>query len=311
MAEHPIILALFSGAGGRLILYRPNMPPLEAPSVPLDYQLMKSVGHSSMAISEVVMPFLENPKDKSWVASMQSYRSRMKSAVDGVDAMPIRADWRETVRIILKNNLDFMDECLAKGVITQAALDQFAKKQGPSLKKIIAGASRRRSGTGCVVADWKKMLGASWDKTYGASNTTHVARQNNILFSVLAQFFWPGRHQPLVDTDRDSYVHDHAAGHAGFDGPHYFRSLGGLPVLWQLSCDGLRADGRRRARRSHRRKRKARHEAVPAATGAIRLEAMADADHAGPRPHDTRRFSVTRQACWLLLHTTEYAKVRR
>ena len=38
MAEHPVILALFSGAGGRLILYRPNMPPLEAPSVPLDYQ---------------------------------------------------------------------------------------------------------------------------------------------------------------------------------------------------------------------------------------------------------------------------------
>src|SRR2546425_1143342 len=48
MAEHPVILALFSGAGGRLILYRPNMPPLEAPSVPVEYQLMKSVGHSTM-----------------------------------------------------------------------------------------------------------------------------------------------------------------------------------------------------------------------------------------------------------------------
>src|SRR5262249_31806091 len=28
-----------------------------------------------------------------------------------------------------------------------------------------------------------------WDKTYAASNTIYVARQNNILFSVLAQFF--------------------------------------------------------------------------------------------------------------------------
>ena len=35
------------------------------------------------------------------------------------------------------------------------------------------------------------MLGADWDKTYAASNTIYVARQNNVLFSVLAQFFGP------------------------------------------------------------------------------------------------------------------------
>ena len=42
-----------------------------------------------------------------------------------------------------------------------------------------------------VLADWKKQLGADWDKTYAASNTIYVARQNNVLFSVLAQFFGP------------------------------------------------------------------------------------------------------------------------
>ena len=42
-----------------------------------------------------------------------------------------------------------------------------------------------------VIAGWKQMLGADWDKTYAASNTIYVARQNNILFSVLAQFFGP------------------------------------------------------------------------------------------------------------------------
>ena len=41
MARHPIILALFSGAGGRMILYRPGKPPEEAPSVPVVYQVMK------------------------------------------------------------------------------------------------------------------------------------------------------------------------------------------------------------------------------------------------------------------------------
>src|SRR5438874_13824968 len=39
--------------------------------------------------------------------------------------------------------------------------------------------------------DWKAMLGSDWDKTYGASNTIYVARQNNILFSLMAQFFAP------------------------------------------------------------------------------------------------------------------------
>ena len=42
-----------------------------------------------------------------------------------------------------------------------------------------------------VLAEWKKMLGSDWDKTYAASNTIYVARQNNVLFSVLAQFFGP------------------------------------------------------------------------------------------------------------------------
>ena len=42
-----------------------------------------------------------------------------------------------------------------------------------------------------VIADWKKLLGSDWNKTYAASNTIYVARQNNILFSVLAQFFGP------------------------------------------------------------------------------------------------------------------------
>src|SRR5215207_10912586 len=50
LSKHPVILGLFSGAGGRLILYRPEMEPLEAPQVPIVYQLLKSVGHSTMAL---------------------------------------------------------------------------------------------------------------------------------------------------------------------------------------------------------------------------------------------------------------------
>src|SRR5262249_35538087 len=70
LAHHPVILALFSGAGGRLILYRPGQPPLEAPSVPLVYQLLKSVGHSTMALGEVVMPYVDSPDNQAWRGSL-------------------------------------------------------------------------------------------------------------------------------------------------------------------------------------------------------------------------------------------------
>ena len=42
LAQHPLILGLFSGAGGRFILYRPGMGPIDAPPVPIVYQLLKS-----------------------------------------------------------------------------------------------------------------------------------------------------------------------------------------------------------------------------------------------------------------------------
>jgi len=183
---------LFSGAGGRFILYRPGMAPLEAPSVPLSYQLMKSVGHSTMAVSEVILPYLDNPADQSWRGSMLAYRSRMKSALDSVDAMPIQEDWRENNRKILQNNLAFMDDCLAKGVISLAAAQEFARIQGPFLRLNIKWAAETQVAHWMgVLADWKKLIGADWDKTYGASNTIYVARQNNVIYSVLAQFFGP------------------------------------------------------------------------------------------------------------------------
>jgi hypothetical protein len=192
MDRHPMILALFSGAGGRMILYRPGKPPEEAPSVPIVYQVMKSTGHSTMAISEVVMPFVGNAADKSWMAPLLAYRTQMKTALDGVDTLAIQDDWKPTVKTILGNNVAFMDDCLAKGVITLDAVEAFAKKQAPDIKLIInwAASTQVKHWMG-VVEGWKASLGADWNKTYAASNTIYVARQNNVLFSVLAQFFGP------------------------------------------------------------------------------------------------------------------------
>ena len=192
LSQHPVILGLFSGAGGKFTLYRPDQAPLDAPPVPVVYQLLKSVGHSTMALAEVVGPYLNNPDDQAWRGSMLAYRSRMKSALDGLDATPMPPEWRDNNETILTNNIAFMDECLSKGAVSFAALKAFSDKQGPFLKLDITWAAQTQVGHWMtVIADWKKMLGPAWDQTYAASNTIYVARQNNVLFSVLAQFFGP------------------------------------------------------------------------------------------------------------------------
>jgi hypothetical protein len=145
-----------------------------------------------MALSEVVVPYLDSSNDPAWRSALAAYRSRMQSALDGLDAAPMRDDWKPVSREILENNIAFMDEALKANTISPEALQAFAKKQGPLLKKNIAWAAQTQVAHWMdVIGDWKRMLGTDWDKTYAASNTIYVARQNNILFSVLAQFFGP------------------------------------------------------------------------------------------------------------------------
>lgn len=43
-----------------------------------------------------------------------------------------------------------------------------------------------------VLDEWKQLLGEAWERTYGVTNTLYVTRTNNILFTVMAQFF--GKH---------------------------------------------------------------------------------------------------------------------
>jgi len=190
LAQHPLILGLFSSAGGHLILYRPGKAPLDAPPVPEVYQLLKSIGHSTMALSEVVAPYLDNPANQSWRPALLAYRSRMQSALDSLNATGMQSTWRPACRDILGNNIAFMNTMAAKGLISTVDLQAFAKLQAPLLKEIVAWAAQTQvSHWMGVVAGWKTMLGPDWDKTYAASNTIYVARQNNVLFSVLAQYF--------------------------------------------------------------------------------------------------------------------------
>jgi hypothetical protein len=186
----PIILALFSGAGGQMILYRPGHPPEVAPSVPILYQLAKSVGHSSMAIYAIVTPYLADPgANQLWRAPLQVYRTQNQLALDHLGVLDMAEDDRAVLRAILERNLTFMDDCLTQGTYTYQRLEQFIRGCTPyTIQTIGIGASAQVGHWMQVVEDWKKKLGKDWEQTYAVSNSLYIARQNNILFSVLVQF---------------------------------------------------------------------------------------------------------------------------
>lgn len=187
----PLIMALFSGAGGRLILYPPGKDPIEAPPPPAVYKMLKSVGHCAMVTYDMVAPYCtSSATDQSWVAEMKAFRTSVQNVIDSLDDLDAKPEDRELMRDVLKNHvLVFMDNCLNKGSFTYEDVLAYSRGVAPDLHKMIAVAAQAQVGHWCKVLDgWKQMLGGDWDKTYALSNSIYVARQNNILFTVLANY---------------------------------------------------------------------------------------------------------------------------
>src|SRR5262249_10208811 len=107
----------------------------------------------------------------------------------GLDQTSMPPEWRDNDPVVFQNNNSFMGDCFGEGAVSFSAVAAFAKKKAPPLK---LGGEWGAQTPGAhwveVVAEWKTMLGADWD---AASNTIYATRQNNVLFSVLAQFFEP------------------------------------------------------------------------------------------------------------------------
>lgn len=84
----PMLVALFSGQGGQMILYPPGKPPVVAERVPVAYELAKAVGHSPMAIYEVLVPYLKDPAaDSAWKGPLRTYRTQNQTALANLEAL--------------------------------------------------------------------------------------------------------------------------------------------------------------------------------------------------------------------------------
>ena len=189
--HHPLIMGLFSGKGGRFILYMPGKPPMEAEPVPWIYQVAKSIGHCAMATFQGLAPYTANPSGNlGWLGNLIAYRLRVQISLEMLDTIDITKEERELFRDTLNQIAAFMDACIKKRNYTYQQIQTFARKIQPNLAKLIGIATNAQVRHWWdVLTEWKKMIGPDWENTYGLSNSIYVAHQNNILFSVLAQFF--------------------------------------------------------------------------------------------------------------------------
>ena len=102
LSNHPLILGLFSGDGGKMILYRPGKEAEQAPSVPVIYQILKSTGHSTMAISQIALQYLNKNNATGWREPLENYLVQNNKALKGLEVVPMDESWRAVVARILK-----------------------------------------------------------------------------------------------------------------------------------------------------------------------------------------------------------------
>ena len=202
----PLIMALFSGKGGRFILYRPGQPPLEADPVPDSYALAKSIGHTGMATYQLVSPFCDGlaASDGSWRGQMQVYRAQVQAALDSVSDLAVSDQNKALFTKALTHIKTFMDTCLTNGTFTYADVEAFGHGYKPLIAELVSvAAGEQVSHWYKVLTQWKQLLGKDWDRTYAISNTIYVTRQNNVLYSILVNFMGEEKmndHLLLVET---------------------------------------------------------------------------------------------------------------
>ncbi|MDP1877877.1 MAG: hypothetical protein Q8M17_10010 [Actinomycetota bacterium] len=187
----PVILGLFTSQGGQFTLYRPGHEPLEAPRVPIQYEATKSVGHSAIATYQLLARYTGDPTTRAWHGPMRAYREQMQQALDSCDDWGLPDEGLGAVRHILSTNLDFMTQCLDSGEFTPETLTVYAQSLKPSIQAAIGyAAGLQVSHWMSVMDEWRALIGdEAWPRTYGVSNCLYVARPNNILFTVMAQYF--------------------------------------------------------------------------------------------------------------------------
>lgn len=123
--QHPIIPGLCSEAGGDFYLHKPGVPqPVKAPPVPVQYQAVKGVSHSAMALHAILQLCMDGLSgDSTREEQFSRYRGEMAATQAGVKEMGWKPERADTVSQILNSNIAFLDQALAVGAIDKEEVD--------------------------------------------------------------------------------------------------------------------------------------------------------------------------------------------
>ena len=159
LAKHPVILGLFSGAGGRFILYRPGKPPLEAPAgadrlsaAEIRRPQHDGAGRRWSGPTSTIPPTSRGAARCSPIAAGCSRRSTASIR----RAMP--AEWRDNNRTILQEQHRLHGRMPRQGRdLRSARWRSSPRSRGRSSRRTSPGRRRPRSHHWMtVLADWKK-----------------------------------------------------------------------------------------------------------------------------------------------------------
>ncbi|MDI1351792.1 MAG: hypothetical protein PSV35_03335 [bacterium] len=190
LKSHPIIVALENSSGGKFILYRPNKDPILAPSVPITYQLLKSVYHTSLTIYEMTLLALNNPNTSTLKINLLTYRVSCQIALDSLNTLIIDKTKDANMRNILETNLKYLNKCLQKNNIRKTDIDEYLYQVKPYLDENLKLRSKIQIDHWMkVLTEWKKMIGKDWKNTYGICDTLYMFQQDNNLFNIISRFF--------------------------------------------------------------------------------------------------------------------------
>ncbi|MFJ9342113.1 hypothetical protein ACIRP0_22850 [Streptomyces sp. NPDC101733] len=187
LAATPVVLALFSGEGGRMILHQPGRSSSEAPAVPVTYQYLKAAGHSTVAIFKIMTRYGKGDR-ATLREDLLTYAEMNRHALDHLPKLTLEPGDLEMVGAVLGHNRDFLDRALSMEHAEGEYLSDFARGTVPFVLTLLdRAATVQVTHWTTVIEKWKADLGDAWEHTLAAVNTLYVTRQKNILYTILAQ----------------------------------------------------------------------------------------------------------------------------
>jgi len=192
MKRHNIIVALFSPAGGKFILYRKGKLPLEAPLVPQhqNYELATIIEHAAMEPYLLSVLDRYNPLKKSdYMSQMRDLQKKITQASNDVNNLPVTPNEKKLFHSILNLSNQYINVTIERNVFLKNTSDEYARNLKPYLVELTQTIANDQVGHWMsVIRDWKLMLGSDWQNTYAVIVYINTKPKNNIFLDILIHF---------------------------------------------------------------------------------------------------------------------------